>query len=605
MWLKRIIIFLYSCLLVIVPLIMSTMTSEMFEIPKMLTIYIITTGIITCYLIGIALHVWKPRLGMIGYILLLWVLTQALATYFSIDWYTSIFGYYGRFNGGLLSTVMYAALIYIGVQIFDRNDLKTLWVVAIFAGCIVLLWGLPGRLLHFDSSCYLFRGEWTVSCWTDDFRPRERMFSTLGQPNWLGTYFAGLILAAYGVVHLVKTNWKKYFFYGIALFLCAGLWFTGSRSSQLGALVGIGILFSQYISHKIQKKLFVTGITILLVISLGVGGWYARSLTQVKSGSITHSGAIRLIVWEGAVKLVARYPLFGTGPETFAYAYPLTRPARHNLTTEKDFIYNKAHNELLNILETSGVVGLTGYLILIGAAIYAAYKHRRYPTLAAMVAIHTSNFLGFSTSCTQLLLVVLMIDSFTKDSAAHAIDPQHFVWTGRSILMTVISLIVIGIASLNAYQYWFHYILADIYYAKALSESQSGLYLESLPSFQRAYGYRAEHVYENRFALTAAQAAHDLAMQKSTESAITDDDIASLERLALLLQTRALSRSPHNPVYWRDRAKLGIYLGQIATDEAQIARYHELVNTSINRAQALAPTDLSLAEIRGLMDEQK
>jgi hypothetical protein len=94
-------------------------------------------------------------------------------------------------------------------------------------------------------------------------------------------------------------------------------------------------------------------------------------------------------------------------------------------------------------------------------------------------------------------------------------------------------------------------------------------------------------------------------MQKSTESAITDDDIASLERLALLLQTRALSRSPHNPVYWRDRAKLGIYLGNIATDEAQIARYHELVNTSINRAQALAPTDLSLAEIRGLMNEQK
>jgi len=605
MWLKRVIVLLYSCLLVIVPLIMSTMTSEMFEIPKMLAIYIITTGIITSYLIGIALHLWKPRLGIIGYALLLWVVTQALATYFSIDWYTSIFGYYGRFNGGLLSTVMYSALIYIGVQIFDRNDLKTLWVVALFSGVIVLLWGLPGRLLHFDTSCYLFRGEWTVSCWTDDFRPRERMFSTLGQPNWLGTYFAVLTFAAYSLAQRVTANWKKYFFYGISLFLCTGLWFTGSRSAQLGLLIGAGILFFRYISHKVSKRVCIGIVIITLAILAGVGGWYAQSLVQVKPGAITHSGSIRLIVWEGAVKLAARYPLSGTGPETFAYAYPLTRPARHNLTTEKDFIYNKAHNEFLNILATSGIVGLTGYLIMIGGAAYSALKHKRYPTLAAMVALHIANFLGFSTSCTQLLLVLLVIDSFVMDAADHTIHALHFSWTGQSILMTVISLIIIGIASLNAYQYWFHYILADIYYAKALSESQSGLYLESLPSFQRAYGYRAEHVYENRFALTAAQAAHDLAQQISTESAITDDDIASLERLALLLQTRALSRSPRNPVYWRDRAKLGIYLGNIATDEAQIAQYHELVNTSINRAQALAPTDLSLAEIRGLMNEQK
>ncbi len=605
MWLKRIIVLLYSCLFVIVPLIMSTMTSEMFEIPKMLAIYILTTSIVACYLAGIALRLWKPRYHVIGYLLLAWVVTQALATYFSIDWYTSIFGYYGRFNGGLLSTVMYSALIYIGVQIFDRSNLKTLWVVALFAGCIVLLWGLPGRLLHFDTSCYLFRGEWTVSCWTDDFRPRERMFSTLGQPNWLGTYFATLALAAFSLAQQVKVNWKKYLFYGGSLFLCAGLWFTGSRSAQLGFLIGAGILVARYISHTVPKRIFISVVTILIVILVGVGGWYAQSLVQVKPGAITHSGSIRLIVWEGAVKLAARYPLFGTGPETFAYAYPLTRPARHNLTTEKDFIYNKAHNEFLNTLATSGVVGLTGYLILIGGAIYSAYTHKRYPTLAAMVAIHTANFLGFSTSCTQLLLVLLLIDSFVTDTVAKSTHTSHFAWTGRSILMTVISLIIIGIVSLNAYQYWFHYILADIYYAKALSESQSGLYLESLPSFQRAYGYRAEHVYENRFALTAAQAAHDLAMQKSTEITITDDDIASLERLALLLQTRALSRSPHNPVYWRDRAKLGIYLGNIATDEAQIAQYHELVNTSINRAQALAPTDLSLAEIRGLMNDSK
>ncbi|MEI6327259.1 MAG: O-antigen ligase family protein [Candidatus Roizmanbacteria bacterium] len=602
MWLKRIIIALYSSLLVVVPLIMSSLTSEMFEIPKMLTIYVITTTIIACYLAGIALRLWRPYLGTIGYLLIFWISTQALATLFSIDWYTSLFGYYGRLNGGLLSTLMYAALIYIGAQLFNRRDLTVLSTVAVLSGCLVLLWGLPGRFLHFDTSCYVFRGEWTVSCWTDDFRPRERMFSTLGQPNWLGTYFAVLVFVAYGIGQQVKTNWKKYIMYGLSLSLAVGLWCTGSRSAQLGLVCGIGIYIAKYLSHAVSKKMFVGIWTVVLIVAVGIGAWYAQSLLTVTAGTITHSGSIRLIVWEGAVKLFARYPLFGTGPETFAYTYPLTRPARHNLTTEKDFVYNKAHNEFLNILATSGIVGIAGYLALMIWSIRTAYLHRRYSTIAAMVAMHVANFLGFSTSCTQLLLVILLIDTYIPDiQRDKMIRTTGYLWSTRSGVLTVLSTLIILAGAFNAYQYWTHYILADVYYASALSESQSGYYIESLPMYKRAYEQRAEHVYENRFALTAAQAAHDLAREKSTDSAITDDDILSLERLSLILQTRALSRSPRNPTYWRDRVKLGIYLGAIATDEAQIAQYKEMVSTSINRAQELAPTDLSLAEIRGLM----
>ncbi len=603
MWLKRLIIGLYSCLFVIVPLIMSTQTSEMFEIPKMLTVYVFTTGIIAAYLVGVALRVWMPRYRIVGYLLFLWVLTQGLATFFSIDWYTSVFGYYGRYNGGLLSTVMYAALIYIGIQIFDRQNLKLLWFIALLTGCMVLIWGLPGRLLNFDLSCYVFRGEWTISCWTDDFRPHERMFSTLGQPNWLGTYFAVLVLAAYGLAQQVTQQWKRYVMYGMSIFLSLGLWFTGSRSAQLGLLIGAALLLARYLSSKLSKRVFLSIATIIVAICIGIGGWYVRSLVRISPGSITHSGSIRLIVWEGAIKLFARYPLLGTGPETFAYAYPLTRPARHNLTTEKDFIYNKAHNEFLNILASSGVVGFSGYILLIGSALYISYQKKRYALTAAMVALHVANFLGFSTSNTQLLLVLLLTDSFARLDTLVSASRQHLSrWTGRSILAAVISLVLVGLATLSAYQYWLHYIVADIYYARALSESQSGQYLESLSSYQRAYRYRAEHLYENRFALVAAQAASTLASQMNEEITITYDDVESLERLALLLQTRALSRSPSNPVYWRDRAKLGIYLSSIATDEAQIARYHELVDTSIAQAQKLAPTDLSLAEIRGLID---
>ncbi|MEK9179052.1 MAG: O-antigen ligase family protein, partial [Patescibacteria group bacterium] len=88
----------------------------------------------------------------------------------------------------------------------------------------------------------------------------------------------------------------------------------------------------------------------------------------------TDSIVIRKLVWQGAVKLGLKYPLFGTGVETFAYAYNFTRPAAHNQTSEWDFVYNKAHNELLNYFANTGFFGLFSYLLLFGAFLIPAVK---------------------------------------------------------------------------------------------------------------------------------------------------------------------------------------------------------------------------------------
>src|SRR5690606_34366285 len=69
--------------------------------------------------------------------------------------------------------------------------------------------------------------------------------------------------------------------------------------------------------------------------------------TPEAPGGGTDSGKIRQIVWQGAVDIWKANPVFGSGVETFAYAYYLHRPADHNLTSEWDYLYNKAHNEYL------------------------------------------------------------------------------------------------------------------------------------------------------------------------------------------------------------------------------------------------------------------
>jgi len=88
----------------------------------------------------------------------------------------------------------------------------------------------------------------------------------------------------------------------------------------------------------------------------------------------TESGEIRKLVWKGAINIWKDYPLTGSGPETFALLFPKYKPPEHNLTSEWDFVYNKAHNEYLNYLATTGLLGTLFYLILILSSLLQIFK---------------------------------------------------------------------------------------------------------------------------------------------------------------------------------------------------------------------------------------
>ena len=100
----------------------------------------------------------------------------------------------------------------------------------------------------------------------------------------------------------------------------------------------------------------------------------SEPIYQNTSLNITPSEDIRKIVWQGSLDLWKAFPLFGTGPETFGFTYYWTRPAAHNLTSEWDFLYNKAHNEYLNYLATTGMVGTIPYLVLIFTVLIVLIK---------------------------------------------------------------------------------------------------------------------------------------------------------------------------------------------------------------------------------------
>ncbi len=87
-------------------------------------------------------------------------------------------------------------------------------------------------------------GQLNNTCWTEQFRSAERMFSTLGQPNWLGAYLA--INFFLGIFFLSKSFKNKklvssLFYSFIVGLIFLGIVFTKSRSALLAVIIEIGL----------------------------------------------------------------------------------------------------------------------------------------------------------------------------------------------------------------------------------------------------------------------------------------------------------------------------------------------------------------------------
>jgi len=647
----QIIAFLYSALFFITPLIMTKSTSELFEFNKILFIYASTVLIAFFWLLKIVLNkkiILKKTFLDIP--ILLFFASQFISTVTSIDLHTSIFGYYGRFNGGLLSLTSYIILYYglVSNSINIEKLLKTILASSLF----VILWAIPGHYGH-DLTCLLFTGSFSNSCWDNTtlaFRPELRAFSTLGQPNWLGAYLAAAFFVS--IYYLIKNNQNtKYFILNTGyLFLNFSMILMSRSRSAIGAVTVGLILFVGYYWFFIKTN-FKKIITILLLITiipvflfktgedkidkyLDLKNLSSIVYSQktilhppssiVQSTNVTESFDIRKIVWEGAWKLGKKYPLFGTGVETFAYSYYLVRPVAHNLTSEWDYVYNKAHNEYFNYLATTGFIGLGAYLLLIFAFIFfvflsvipvktGIYKIKRWiPFFKGMtkpiamkstfakatadkqsnnetiltvclfigwVTILITNFFGFSTTTIQLFF--FLIPAFVILGRSETTTPESDSGQARMtvfqkfLIFLLISLTIFFLFSITIYY------LADVNYSYGIKYTKVNDQQKAAEYFEKALNLRAEPVYQDRFSSSLAYLSAVAALQNQANLA------KQISFASDSYNRKTVLSYPRNVFYWKTRAKNMYYFYQVTGKENELLQGVD----ALKNAQILSPTD--------------
>ncbi len=660
-WLKRIIFFLFNLLLIVTPFIFTWFNEELFEFSKMLFAYLITI------LIG---GMWLSRMlirkklffkkTILDWPLLAFVVSQSLAALFSLHQRTSIFGYYTRFHGGLLSTLSYAVLYWSLVSNFNFREIKLLLRSALLAAIGVSLYAIPERL-GVSPSCILIRGKADVSCWVQDVR--SRVFATFGQPNWLAAYLSMLMPLSLGFyldelsakksnANITRASW--WLLAGTILWIA--LLLTDSRSGLLAIGVGLLVFIGLKIGNQIfgSKKPIKTNLVsatkklalplvIFAAALLLIGTSFTPTLgsiiskfsspqhqeeqsvlspspsrtTDNKNILITPSEKIRVIVWRGALKIWQRYPIFGSGPATFAYSYYLDRPMMHNLVSEWDFLYNKAHNELLDILAVSGIVGLVSYLWLSGASLFAATKLILTPKfkkhdevnvllalLTGLIAFHVSNFVGFSTVMVSILWMVFAAgislkhkqvknNGQKKAAADREKNKSRDVFEDKKTpsLIQFLSLFMLGLIQLHLIFGVVRIWQADYLFTKAKAKNAVKEYQEGISKLQSAILLSPnEALFYDELADTYSDIAVEFYQLEEYESA---EEFAQLAQEA---SSTALRLNPYHLNFYKSRS--AVFTKLSAIDENYLKEARDALTT----AQTLAPTDPKLVYQQGVIE---
>lgn len=614
--------YLYYILFFITPFAVFPFNSELFEFNKMLLIYTISILILGLWILRSMqegrIYIRKTPLD-IPFVLFL--VSQALSTLFSIDRHTSFFGYYGRFNGGLLSTMTFIFLFYAYLSnIHTHADIgiRRLLTISGIVSILVVLWGLPGTFNH-DLSCLLFTSKFDNSCWTAQFKPAERMFSTLGQPNWLGSYLA---ITLFTSVYLLLTTDKRMMRFLATfsmIFSYAGLLLSRSRSA-LGSLVPGFILIGLYflwVRFSEKKFPFEKSLRFLLA---GLGGLViltfvlrtgipkvdsilsfsflnkrveksvditSQQPASTKTDGVTDSLDIRKIVWEGALRLGNEYPLFGTGAETFGYAYYSVRPVAHNLTSEWDYLYNKAHNEYLNMFATTGWFGILSLLTLCLAFIWLLMRtlfkenDRQKQFLCITLfsifsSILVTNFFGFSITVIQLywyLIFIVAVVFCVPASHIHTDKKQNSLSYAQ---MGIVLFLVLWLLN-SVVSYW----LADYKYAQSDIALKNNNSAAAVSLLQEALNLRNEHVYEDKLSYALAQYASILAYQKK------ENEMQQVIDVSEKLNLQTIQNSSQNVLYWKTRVKNQFLFYQTSLDK----KYLFTGLAALDELYKLAPTD--------------
>ena len=197
-----------------------------------------------------------------------------------------------------------------------------------------------------------------------------RAYGFFGNPMTLAGYLC-LFLPILFVLFLEKKTfdiWK--WAIGISLGICfVALLCNGTRGAWLAVAIVISLLLLYYLFRK--KRLAILILCGLLAVGVGLSQYQpftnrVASITDTKN----QSNAERFLIWNSALHMFEDHPVLGVGLGQYKDNYQ----KKYISPEAKEPKLGHAHNNFMQMLAESGIVGFAGFLTLITCFIGYSFK---------------------------------------------------------------------------------------------------------------------------------------------------------------------------------------------------------------------------------------
>lgn len=415
------------------PLYFNIFTYLCFEIDKLVLFRCLTEILLLVYVCRILISgkilLIKNKYFYISTVLIL--CSQVIAIIFTDYIHVGIWGSYWR-GFGLLTCVHLYVFAFIVFQHIGKSSLKLkkyFYAIAA-AGFISSLYGLI-QVYGYD-----------FLRWEDlALNIHNRASSTLGQPNYLASY---LLLAAPITFYLLissKKNYQRLLFFVFLSFQFLALLYTNSMAASLGFIAAIFIFGVGYFFNKNKRVLLAFLTAILLCLSFLV---YANisgkrfsassslalvnrfiSLTDIYQGSM----ASRILYYQAAADIIKNKFWIGYGPDSQGYNFYKYYFPEYAIFEDVNRYPDRAHSEILDILITTGILGLAAWIFFFYVLIKQSFsflfsaenkqdkKNLVKIILFGLLSFYVSILFGFFTvvSAVYFWFIIALLFSFYSD----------------------------------------------------------------------------------------------------------------------------------------------------------------------------------------------
>lgn len=169
---------------------------------------------------------------------------------------------------------------------------------------------------------------------------------------------------------------KRLLYLFAALIMSASLFLSASRGGILTfvcQLVFLGFLLSLAERKRVFSLRNLSFVSIILVLVCLVVVWLGAEpimnrITELSDPQGVSGSLNRLTIWRDTLGIVKDFPIVGTGLGTFPFVYPVYKSQKNDLA------YREAHNDYLQALSETGMIGAILLLLLGSFAVVRAVR---------------------------------------------------------------------------------------------------------------------------------------------------------------------------------------------------------------------------------------